>query len=263
MDWEKTFLEYLNSCQSKQDDASHDIKHFIRVAQTAKQIAALDSTPSDALIILAAAYFHDLVILPKDHPDNKFSSCYSAAKAKEVLTMMHFPKGKIAPVCHAIEAHSYSARITPETIEAKIVQDADRMEALGALGIIRTFYVSGRLGSSPYHPTDLFAEKRPLDDKTYALDHFYRKLFKLPDLLQTAGGRKIARGRTEFLRLFVREIAADLQNGEGGALLVAKAAHEAGAKNRSLADVVDRLLGHNYSFLSQFLQQLKEEAGVL
>ncbi|MFA9353024.1 hydrolase, partial [Escherichia coli] len=75
-----------------------------------------------------------------------------------------------------IEAHSFSAKIAPETLEAKIVQDADRLEALGAIGLARVFAVSGALGVALFDAEDPFARQRGLDDKQYALDHFQTKL---------------------------------------------------------------------------------------
>lgn len=259
MDWEKRFTDYL---QGVPNDAAHDIGHFRRVAHTAKQIALLETSDADPLTLLAAAYFHDLVTFPKNHPENRFSSRYSAKKAQEVLRAMGFPEEKIAPVCHAIEAHSFTARISPETLEAKIIQDADRMDALGALGILRTFYVSGIMGSLPFHLSDPLAKNRDLNDKAFALDHFYCKLFKIPDLLQTTGGRKIAMDRTEFLYFFVSELATDLQKGDGGALFVATASHEAGTKKLPLEAIQSRISESRDlfpEFLPVFMSELERE----
>jgi uncharacterized protein len=277
--WKKAFLNYFQEAKHDLSDASHDLSHFLRVATMAKQIALIENEPVDPLVILAAAYFHDLVSLPKNHPESKFSSRFSAEKARVILSGLNFPKEKINAVCHAIEAHSFSAQLTPETIEAKIIQDADRMEALGALGVMRTFYVSGRLKTAPYHPTDLFGKGRPLDDKAYALDHFYCKLFKLPDMLQTKGGREVALKRTHVLHTFVEELSDNIKKGEGGALLVVKSCYEAGfldnvklfdqcdifAEKRPLASekfVIDRLIESKRNFpkfIESFLKQLKEE----
>lgn len=273
--WESTFLEYFTRIEYDSTDASHDLGHFRRVANTAKEINGHEPEPADSLILLAAAYFHDIVSLPKNHPDNKMSSRYAADKAKEILTHLNFPREKIDSVSHAIHAHSFSANVTPETLEAKIIQDADRMEALGALGIMRTFYVSGRLGRAPYHKTDLFAKGRPLDDKSYGLDHFYCKLFKLPDLLQTEGGRRIASRRAQFLHLFVDELVGDIEKEDGGALQIVNVCYEAGEGNMKLFDmqdafarnrklepekfIVDRLMGFSMAFVSRFLNELEGE----
>ncbi|MEO8666021.1 MAG: HD domain-containing protein, partial [Ignavibacteria bacterium] len=103
--WEKRFLDYFAKGGYDHDDASHDLSHFRRVAHTAHHIAVLESAAIDTEVLLAAAYFHDIVTLPKNHPDNRMSSRYSSAKAKEILDGMNFPAEKIESVCHAIEAH--------------------------------------------------------------------------------------------------------------------------------------------------------------
>lgn len=276
--WELLFSDYIADYSQKHDDASHDLGHFRRVYQTARSIADFEIIESDLLVLLAAAYFHDIISLPKDHPENKMSSTYAAAKAKEILSEMNFPLEKIEPVCHAIRAHSFSAGILPETLEAKIIQDADRMEALGALGAMRTFYVSGRLGLKAFDLDDLLAEKRPLDDKIFGLDHFYLKLFKLPHLLQTEGGRFLAGKRVAFLEYFVEELKKNIDEGDGGALVVVKGCYEAGAKRFDLFDRLDpfaenRLLNPDHFaidyimefqrqfpiFISRFLFEFKNE----
>lgn len=237
-DWEKTFLDYFSNGEYHQDDASHDVSHFIRVANTAKKIASYEENV-DLDVVLAASYFHDIITLPKNHPECHLSSRYSAVKAKEILFQLEFPDEKIDEVQHAIESHSFSAKINPETIEARIVQDADRMESLGTLGIMRTFYVSGRLQRYPFDANDLFAKNRPLDDKMFGLDHFYCKLFKLPSLLNTHGGKQISIKRTLFLEYFVSELEKDVNNGSGGALDLTWICYHAGQKGLKLFDNQD------------------------
>lgn len=265
--WEERFLDFFNHVD--QSDGSHDLGHFRRVAAMAKTLAKLESGPVDEGVILAAAYFHDIVNLPKNHPEAHLSSRFAAEKAKEILSRMNFPRDKISAVCHAIEAHSFTGHISPQTLEAKIIQDADRMEALGALGILRAFYVAGRIGSLPYDPQDVLAEKRPLDEKLFALDHFYVKLFKIPDLMQTTSAKMIAGKRAEFLQLFVNKLIAK----EPAALCVVYAAFEGGKRDQKLFHsqdpfaqkrevepntyVIDELL--QYAFNSYFLDQLKSE----
>ena len=111
---------------------------------------------------------------------------------------------------HAIAAHSYSAQIDPETLEAKILQDADRIDALGAVGLARCFAVSGALGRALFDPDDPFATDRSLDDSTYTLDHFQTKLLRLPDTMQTPQGRALAKERAEVLTRYLADLAQEL-----------------------------------------------------
>ena len=121
--------------------------------------------------------------------------------------------GDIDAVHHAIHAHSFSAAIAPRTLEARILQDADRLDAIGHIGIARCFAVSGGMGRALYDPVDPVAGNRPLDDSQYALDHFYAKLLKLKDDFQTATGQELARARHKKLEIFVEglldEVALD------------------------------------------------------
>ena len=109
-----------------------------------------------------------------------------------------------------IVAHSFSANVPPESLEAKILQDADRLEAIGAIGIARVFYIAGKLNSHLFDGADPFGEARELNDKNYALDHFKLKLLGLADTMQTAAGTKLANHRTSSMRRFLDEIAEEL-----------------------------------------------------
>jgi len=189
-------------------DAAHDIAHIKRVVKNAEIIHLEESC--DKEIVLAAAWLHDCVVLPKNHPDRKKASTLAAQKAAEFLNTIDFPANKIPAVAHAIEAHSFSAGIPPKTIEAKIVQDADRLDALGAIGIARCFSVGGELNNPMYHPDDPFAESREPDDSKWTVDHFYAKLFRLPDLLNTEVAKKIAAERVEYMKSFLNQMSEEI-----------------------------------------------------
>jgi len=182
-------------------DGAHDASHLERVWRNAQ--ALLPGHPeADALTVMAACYLHDLVNLPKDDPDRAFASRRSAQLARHQLAWMGFPPERLDGVAHAIEAHSFSAAIAPDTIEAKIVQDADRLDALGAVGLARMFYVSGRMGRALAHGDDPLAERRELDDRAYSLDHIEAKLARLPGMMQTAAGRALGEQRLQALLAF-------------------------------------------------------------
>ena len=208
--WQQRFEQWLDE-NHLTDDAAHDIAHFRRVWMTAQGIMADED--SDPLVVLTACYFHDIVSLPKNHPERSHSSRLAARKTREILSrdFPDFPPDRYAAVEHAIEAHSFSAGIAPQSLEAKIVQDADRLEALGAIGLARVFAVSGALGAALFDADDPFAVTRALDDKAFALDHFQTKLLRLPDTMQTARGRKLARHNADFLIQFMAKLSAELQ----------------------------------------------------
>jgi uncharacterized protein len=210
--WENRFFDYLLQ-HAGTDDASHDLDHFKRVWRRASEINEREGGTADPLVLLTAAYFHDLVSLPKNHPDRNKSSVLSAEKTADILRrkFSDFPEEKIAAVAHAIEAHSFSANIPPQSMEAKILQDADRMEALGAIGIARVFYVAGRLNTLIFDPADPLATEREPDDKRYALDHFKVKLLRLPALMNTISGKDMAEEHAAYLMDFMERISAEIR----------------------------------------------------
>lgn len=190
------------------NDGAHDASHLERVWRNAQ--ALLASHPeADPLVVMAACYLHDLVNLPKNDPARSQASRRSAQLARHQLSWMGFPADKLDAVAHAIEAHSFSAAIPADTIEAKIVQDADRLDALGAVGLARLFYVAGSMGIALAHPDDPLAGRRALDDRSYAIDHIAAKLEKLPGMMQTAAGAALGRERVAQLTQFRAAFAAE------------------------------------------------------
>ncbi|EOK5539391.1 TPA: phosphohydrolase [Enterobacter kobei] len=208
--WQQRFESWLDEHHAS-DDSAHDISHFRRVWMTARKI--MIHHQADPLVVLTACYFHDIVSLPKNHPERSQSSRLAARKTRDILhrDFPDFPPDRFAAVEHAIEAHSFSAGIAPQSIEAKIVQDADRLEALGAIGLARVFAVSGALGVALFDAEDPFADARSLDDRAFALDHFQTKLLRLPDTMQTDVGRELAQHNADFLVHFMAKLSAELQ----------------------------------------------------
>lgn len=182
-------------------DGAHDIGHLRRVWANARAIAA-EEDAADMEVLLAAAIFHDLVNLPKSSPDRARASTMSAERAAAFLRADGMDTQRIAQTSHAIAAHSFSARIPPETLEARILQDADRLEALGAIGIARMFHVAGATGQMLFDADDPMAINRPLNDRRFALDHMATKLLHLPATMQTSSGSAMADARADWLMSF-------------------------------------------------------------
>jgi uncharacterized protein len=185
-------------------DAAHTLDHIQRVVANVKMLAQREG--GDSRILLPAAWLHDCVSLPKDSPERSTASKKAAAFAIELLDSWGYERSLLPPIAHAIEAHSFSAGIPPLSQEAKIIQDGDRLDALGAIGIIRCLQVGAALGRAPFNSTDPLCESRTPDEATYSLDHAFVKLFRLPELMNTKTARLEANRRVMFIRSFLHEV---------------------------------------------------------
>ncbi|CAM4047695.1 HD domain-containing protein [Shewanella aquimarina] len=203
---ESLFSQFVAA--SSPADAAHDLAHVRRVVKTAKRLCDLESACAE--VVVPAAWLHDCVTLAKDDPSRSQSSRMAADKAIAFLKRIDYPLQYHDAIHHAIHAHSFSARVIPETLEAKIVQDADRLDALGAIGVARCLQVGTTLGRPLYHAEDPFCQHREADDSRYTLDHFKQKLFTLADTMQTAAAREEARRRTRVMQDFLDQLAQEI-----------------------------------------------------
>ncbi|MBI1216332.1 MAG: HD domain-containing protein [Alphaproteobacteria bacterium] len=188
-------------------DPSHDILHVRRVVRTALALAALEG--ADVNIVLPAAWFHDFVTVPKNDPLRAQASRLSADAAAAYLEGVGYPAQYMEGIRHAIAAHSFSAGIEAETVEAKVVQDADRLDGLGAIGVARCFSTSALMARPYYCEGDVLAENRAPDDKQFAVDHFFVKLFKTAETLQTQAAREEGARRVAFMKKYLEEFARE------------------------------------------------------
>jgi uncharacterized protein len=186
----------------------HDFSHVLRVRKLCNIISEAEN--ADKLILNAAALLHDLGRDAERKDPAADHAEKSAEIAKSILQKIGFPSDKIPAVLYAIKVHRFSKGESPNTLEAKILQDADRIDISGALGIATTFAYSGAHNRDLYEPQDPFAEKRSLDDKNYALDHFYTKLLNLPRTMHTKTGRQLAEKRALFTQLFLKELKNEI-----------------------------------------------------
>jgi uncharacterized protein len=165
---------------------------------------------ADPRVTLPAAWLHDCVAVPKNDPRRNQASGLAAEAAVAFLSGTPYPEELLDDVHHAIEAHSYSAAIPTRTLEAKVVQDADRLDSLGAIGIARCLLVGGRLNRPLLSADDPFCEQREPDDTRYTIDHFYAKLFRLPATMQTAAGREMAEKRADVMRRYLDTLGEEI-----------------------------------------------------
>lgn len=188
-------------------DAAHDVEHLLRVALWTVRIGGAEVDPRESV---AAALLHDVVNVPKDSPDRALASALCAEEARRVLAEAGFLADAVDRMAGAILDHSYSRGATPRSPLGRALQDADRLEALGALGIMRTISTGARMGSRYSHPSDPWALGRPLDDVAFSVDHFFTKLLGLAATMCTETGRAEAARRTTHMRAFLSQLADEL-----------------------------------------------------
>ena len=191
------------------NDSAHDFDHIMRVFKNAQKICKKENAPEK--LVLSAVLLHDIVSYPKSDKLSKSSSIKSAEKSKKILKKFNFTKEDIQIISDAIRDHSFSRNKIPATLEGKILQDADRLDAIGAIGIARVFAVSGSEKRPFYNVKDPFCKNRMPNDEIWALDHFYRKLLKLEFLMNTKSGKIEAKKRTKILKDFLNELKKEIQ----------------------------------------------------
>lgn len=189
-------------------DPGHDWAHIKRVVKAATKIA--EAEKADLAVVIPAAYLHDIVNIPKNHPERSRASELAAEKAVRMLKETGHDETKLAGIYTAILEHSWSRGLKPSTLEAAIVQDADRLDALGAIGVLRCTAMNVQMGSAFYNPEDVLAKERELDDKKWMVDHYFVKLLKLPESMSTSMGKTIAHERAEFMKSFLNQLASEV-----------------------------------------------------
>jgi uncharacterized protein len=190
-------------------DPAHDFQHVMRVYKNAKLIGTQEG--AIMRILLPAVLLHDIVVYPKGSDNSMMSSDDSADLAEKILQRLRYSQHEINGISYCIRAHSFSKRLIPASLEGRILQDADRLDALGAIGIARTFSVGGSEKRTFYNAGDPFCRsgRRP-DDKQWTLDHFHTKLLQLKDLMHTRTAKRIAQQRTRFVMLFIRQLQKEI-----------------------------------------------------
>jgi len=169
-------------------DAAHDWYHIERVYRNGLRIAKTEPT-ADEIILQAALVLHDI----GEKTIGKGNAIVSEALIGNILAPLGVPSEKLPVIVVAINEHSFSRGAKPSTLEAAIVQDADRLDAIGAIGIARAFAYGGANDRPLYAP----------NDPTNTIQHFSDKLFRLRDLMNTNEGRRLADERHEFMKQFV------------------------------------------------------------
>ena len=190
------------------NDSAHDYEHIMRVYKNAQKICKKEKV--NDYLVLCAVLLHDIVSYPKSDMRAKSSSIFSAKKSISILKKYNFSDKEISIICDAIRDHSFSQQKTPTTLEGKILQDADRLDALGAIGIARVFATGGSLRRAFYNIDDPFCNVRTPNDKIWTVDHFYQKLLKLESLMNTKSGKLEAKKRTRIIIKYLKQLKQEL-----------------------------------------------------
>ena len=206
-------MDVLGSLQNEiktklSNDSAHDFDHIMRVYKNAQKISKKEK--ANTKLVLSAVLLHDIISYPKSDKRSKSSSIKSAEESKKILKKYDFSSDEIQLISDAIRDHSFSQNKIPETLEGKILQDADRLYAIGAIVIARVFSVSGSENRPFYSPNDPFCQKRTPNDKLWALDHFYKKLLRLESMMNTRSGKIEAKKRTKVLKDFLSQLKKEL-----------------------------------------------------
>ena len=204
-------IKYIKNYVKKlylKNDPSHDFEHIMRVYKNAEKICKTESV--NKKLVLISVLLHDIVKKSQSRKSSKSSADLSAEKSLEILKKLNMSKLEINIITEAIRNHSFTKKKISKTIEGRILQDADRLDAIGAVGIARAFCVSGVKNRPFYNPNNPFAKKRTLNDKKWALDHFFKKLLLLENQMNTKFGKIEARRRTIILKKFIDNLKLEI-----------------------------------------------------
>ena len=165
-------------------------------------------------IIIPAALFHDVINYSKDDPRAPLATDESAEFAVNFLSKLdRFPQEKSSAVEYCIKHCSFTKNLSHDTLESKILQDADFLESVGAISLMRTFASGGTMRRAFFHETEPFPITRETDPRKYSFDLIYHRLLKVQERMLTETGKKLGEQRTEFLHVFAEQVRKELELG--------------------------------------------------
>ena len=197
-------LKKISKIKLSKNDPAHDFEHIMRVYRNAEKICKTEN--GNKKLILSAVLLHDIVKIK----NQKDSAIKSAKLSEKILKENNFFDDEIKIISDAIKEHSFSKGKIPSSIEGKILQDADRLDAIGAIGLARVFSFSGSNNRPFYDPNDPFSRNRSVNDNKWALDHFFEKLLTLEKKMNTKTGKILAKNRTKILKNFLKELKSEI-----------------------------------------------------
>jgi len=190
-------------------DPAHDFSHILRVFNNARYIGVKEG--ADMQVLLYAALLHDMVSEPKSKSVHSQAETERQRLVENFLIKIGLPEDSRQKILYAVKVHRFSKGITPTTLEAKILQDADRLDAMGAIGIARVFLTGGSLGRTLYDPEDPFCTSREPVDRKWNIDHFYTKLLRLESGMHTKTAKMLAGKRSAVLKRYLSDLKDELE----------------------------------------------------
>lgn len=206
--WERLRIEAEARVVAEADPA-HDFSHVLRVVATARAIGAAEGADVD--VATTAALLHELFNHPKSHPESHLSGDVCAEHARALLAREGAATPFTEQVTDAIRTHAFSRGLAPTSLEGEVLQDADRLDAIGAIGIARCFATCAIMKRPFYAPDDPMCRTRAPNDKLWGTDHFFTKLLRIPTQLHTKTGRAMADGRAAAMRAFLAELEREIE----------------------------------------------------
>ena len=204
-------LEIEAQRRARPNEPAHDFFHVTRVVTNTLAISRGESsTADDETTAATAALLHELFTLPKDHPDSARAGDTCAEHARELLAREGAPARLVDSVGAAIRDHSFSKGVVPDALASQLLQDADRLDALGAIGLARMWATCADMKRPFYAPEDPFCATRAPDDKLWGLDHVFKKLLRVPERLHTKTARSMAEPRVAFLHATINQLRREL-----------------------------------------------------
>jgi len=198
---------------------AHDWNHVRRVETNARRLVARIDTPEplDRAVLEYAVVLHDIGRPKEDRGEVDDHAEWGATEAARILRNSHdgprvqpLDRARVDAVAHCIRAHRFSNAVEPATLEAKLVSDADNLDALGAIGIARTFTYGGKRGTPIEDPELPVGADESRAGKT-SVNHLHKKILKLPDRMYTEPGRQVAETRLETVLTYLEHLEAELE----------------------------------------------------
>ena len=196
----KEIRAFAESCFSN-SPGSHDWGHTVRVHTLCLHIGRIEGADLD--VVGAAAFLHDIARPEQDASEGRIChAAKGAAMATELLRKYPFPDGQQSNIIHCVRSHRFRENSKPETLEAKVLYDADKLDSIGAIGIGRAFLFAGEVGARLHIPNVRAEDTEPYSEEDTGYREFKLKLEKIKDRMLTAEGRRIAEQRHTFMKAF-------------------------------------------------------------